>query len=487
MNNNNRFKKPTYFQTKLFINNQFVDGVKKTYIPVYNPATEEKICEISEGTEQDIELAIDAAAQAFKKWKKVAAAERSRLMMVLADLLEKHLDEFVALESLDNGKPLDQALFDIQEVVTSIRYYAGWADKLTGKTYQSSEDTLFYSRREPFGVVGLISPWNYPLMMCEWKFGPALATGNCIVHKPSEETPLTILRFAELIKEAGFPPGVFNIVPGYGNIAGEALARSQKVGKISFTGSTAVGRKILQASSETNLKKVALELGGKSPVIVCPSADLDKTIVAIWFAFTQNMGQSCDAGSRLLIHESIYDECLKRLIKMNESVIIGDAFDGANHGPQVNKIQFQRILQFIEETKNLKDVRVILGGERWGQKGYFIKPTIFANVDDNARIAQEEIFGPVLAVLKPWKTIEEVIERANNSSYGLACGIMSSNLTECELLAKEIDAGNVYINSYAISQRYMPFGGYKQSGFGRDGGEEGLLEYTQVKSVYYQL
>ncbi|EGR31514.1 hypothetical protein IMG5_107330 [Ichthyophthirius multifiliis] len=482
----NRFKRPTRFQTKLFINGQFVDGVKKTTISIYNPSTEDKICDIAEATEQDVELAIDAATNAFSKWKNTTTRERCLLINKLADLIEKNLDELVSLESLDNGKPLYASLSDITEVVNNLRYYAGWADKTTGKSYSSQDNTLFYTRREPFGVVGLISPWNFPLLMCEWKFAPALAAGNCLVHKPSEETPLTILRVAELINEAGFPPGVFNIVPGYGNIAGEALSRSRKVGKISFTGSTIVGRKVMEASAQSNLKKVTLELGGKTPVVVCPSADLDQAVAIAWNAIMYNMGQCCIAGSRLFVHESIYNEFLNRLKAINSNVKIGDAFEGSNHGPQINKVQFNKILGFIEHAKTQESCQLLIGGNRYGNKGYFIEPTIFCNVDDNSKIASEEIFGPVLAILKPWKSLDEVIKRANNTNYGLAGIVLSKDMSVCDRLVRDIQAGTIFVNNYCIPKSYIPFGGYKESGFGKDNGEEGMLEYTQVKAVYYQ-
>ncbi|KAL4432607.1 hypothetical protein ABPG74_004900 [Tetrahymena malaccensis] len=481
------YTRPTVFQNKLFINNEFVDGVKKTTIPVINPATEEKITDIAEATERDVELAIDAAKAAYPKWHATSLRERSMLLYKLAELIERDFATLVSLESLDNGKPIDGSEADIREVINNLRYFAGWADKVTGKTYASQTETLFYTRREPFGVVGLISPWNFPLLMCEWKFAPALAAGNCVVHKPSEETPLTILWLCRLFKEAGFPAGVYNCVPGYGPIAGETLARSHRVSKISFTGSTVVGRKIMEASSQTNLKKVTLELGGKTPVIVCPDGDLDMAVNLAWNAIMYNMGQCCIAGSRVFVHESVYEEFVKRLKAIESKVTIGCAFTGANHGPQVNQTQMNKILGYLDHAKNVEKLECIMGGERWGTKGYFIKPTVYINVDDNSKLAQEEIFGPVLCILKPWKTVEEVIERANNTKYGLAGVVITKNMSLSDKLIREIQAGTIFVNTYCIPQSFIPFGGYKESGFGRDNGEEAILEYTQVKAVYYQL
>ncbi|EAR93884.1 NAD-dependent aldehyde dehydrogenase family protein (macronuclear) [Tetrahymena thermophila SB210] len=483
------YQKPTKFQTKLFINGKFVDGALKKTIPVINPATEELICEIAEATEQDVELAIDAAEASFPIWSKLPQRDRTEYLLKLASLLEANKEEFIALESLDNGKPLEGATFDINDVIGHLRYYAGWADKITGKSFSSLDQQIFYTRREPYGVVGLISPWNFPLMMAEWKYAPALAAGNCIVLKPSEVTPLTVLRLCELVNEAGFPPGVFNVVPGYGHVAGVAITHSKRISKISFTGSSFVGRKILEASSQTNLKKVVLELGGKSPVVVFPDADLDKAAEVAWYGCMFNMGQSCDAGTRLFVHEDVYDKLLQKLKEYEQNVVIGDSFEvqNSNHGPLVSKLQFDRVMSYITHAKEVEKLQCFMGGERWGNKGYFIKPTIFINVDDNSKLAREEIFGPVLVVLKPWKTFDEVIKRANDTNYGLAAYAVTQNAGNVEKFVREVKAGSFYINQGALSAHQMPFGGYKESGFGKDNGEEGLLEYTQLKSVYYSL
>lgn len=346
--------------------------MKKNTINVINPTTEEVTCKIAEATQEDVELAISAAQAAFPAWSKTAGRDKSKLLHKLADLIERDFDELIRLESLDNGKPIQFSKNDITEVIISLRYFAGWADKTTGKTFPDQDGTVFSTRREPFGVVGLVSPWNFPLLMCEWKFAPALAAGNCVVHKPSEETPLTILKLCELFKEAGFPAGVYNCVPGYGHSAGETLARSRRVSKISFTGSTAVGRKILEASAQTNLKKVTLELGGKSPVIVCPDSDLEKAADLAWSGIMYNMGQCCIAGSRLFVHESVYDKLLAILKKKQEDVKIGCAFDGCNHGPQVNRNQLNKILGYFDHAKNVEKLDLLIGGEKHGDVGYFI-------------------------------------------------------------------------------------------------------------------
>lgn len=399
--------------------------------------------------------------------------------MKLAQLIEDNLDEIIALESLDNGKPLAMAESDCKEVVNNIRYYAGWADKVTGKTYSDgSANQHFYTRREPYGIVGLISPWNFPLLMCEWKFGPAIAAGNCIVHKPSEVTPLTMIYVSGLFAKAGFPPGVYNCVTGYGPEAGEAITMSNEIHKVSFTGSSLVGRKMLDASAKSNIKKVHLELGGKTPVIICPDADLDVAANTAWGAIMYNMGQCCIAGSRLFIHKDVYDKVLEKMVAIFKTAKVGNAFDeGVNFGPLVNKLQFDKVTGFMSEAKKA-GYKCLVGGERVGNKGYFVQPTIYTGIPDKAHMACEEIFGPVLSVMEPWTDINEAIKRANDTRYGLAAVAITRNMAWCEKMERELMAGTIFVNTYMLPQAFIPFGGYKESGFGRDNAEDGLLEYT---------
>ncbi len=473
--------------TKLFINNEYVESEAKTTIDVINPSTEKIICSISEGREADIDKAVSAAKIAFKEWEKVGLDRKVKMFFNLADLLEKQVKEFSYLESLDNGKIIGDAENEINNIVEIIRYHGGWSDKLTGNTFTTAGDYTIQTRRVPFGVVGLISPWNYPLKMCAWKIFPALAAGNTIVLKPSEETPLTILKLCSLFKEAGFPPGVLNVVPGYGHLAGDRLSMHSDVSNISLTGSTLTGRKIMKASAETNLKKVHLELGGKSPIIVFNDADLEIALTWAINAAFKNSSQNCCCGSRLFIQEGIYEEFLKKMVEQANNIKVGDAFEPeTNIGPVINERQFKSILGYINHGKNVEKLKMECGGGRLYEKGYFIQPTIFSNVPDDSKLAKEEIFGPVICVMKPFITIQEAVERANNTDYGLCSGIFSTDTATQEYFARNIQTGGVCINNYKGSMLNVPFGGMKQSGFGRDNGFEVLLEYTTVKSIYYK-
>ncbi len=408
--------------TKLLINGRWVESLSGKRFKTVNPSTGEAICDVAEADAADVDLAVKAARAAFDSkapWRRISAAERGRLLNRLADLIEKHADELAKLESLDNGKPYSMAkAADLPLSIACYRYYAGWTDKVQGKTIPVAGDYFCYTRHEPVGVVGQIIPWNFPLLMQAWKLAPALATGNTVVMKPAEQTPLTALRVAELITEAGFPDGVVNMLPGYGPTAGAAIARHMDIDKVAFTGSTEVGHLIMEAAAQTNLKRVTLELGGKSPNIVFADADMDAAIEGAHFALFFNQGQCCCAGSRLFVEEKAYDEFVERSAARAKARTIGDPFDPkTEQGPQVDDIQFEKVMSYIESGK--KDgARLVTGGNRAGDRGYFVEPTVFADVRDNMKIAQEEIFGPVMSIIK-FKDIDEVAERANKTMYGL--------------------------------------------------------------------
>jgi len=404
----------------------------------------------------------------------------------LADLVEKNLDLLAAVESLDNGKAISMAKVDVSMVAGCLRYYGGWADKIEGKVIDTNPDTFTYTRQEPIGVCGQIIPWNFPLLMWSWKIGPAVATGNTVVLKTAEQTPLSALVAANLIKEAGFPPGVVNIISGFGKIAGAALSSHMDVDKIAFTGSTVVGRQIMKAAAGSNLKKVTLELGGKSPNIVFDDADIENAISWVNFGIFFNHGQCCCAGSRVYVQEGIYDKFVQRFKERALQNKVGDPFDTETfQGPQVSQLQFDRIMGYIEEGKK-EGATVVTGGERHGDTGYFIKPTIFSDVTEDMKIMQEEIFGPVCSIAK-FSTEEDIIKTGNNSTYGLAAAIHTSNLNTAIRVANSMHAGTVWVNSYNMLHHQVPFGGYKESGIGRELGEAALANYTQTKSVSIRL
>jgi aldehyde dehydrogenase (NAD+) len=488
------FKTPTFqtkvaFSTGLFINGQFVDGSDNTTIDVINPTNGKVITSVSEGTSKDVDLAVEAAHKAFDTtWGLHApGAQRSILMAKLAALMEKNADELAALEALDNGKTFKWARnADVAGSIDCIRYYAGWADKVTGQVQETTEDKLTYTRHEPIGVVGQIIPWNFPLLMMAWKLGPALACGNTIVLKPSEFTPLTAIRMCHLINEAGFPPGVVNVVSGYGNTVGNAISSHMKIEKVAFTGSTLVGRKIMEAAAKSNLKNVTLELGGKSPNIIFDDADIEQAVNWAVHGIFWNHGQTCCAGSRIFVQEGIHDEFLKRFTEKTRSLKVGDPFaPDTFQGPQVSEIQFNRIMSYIESGK-AAGAKVEIGGERLGSEGYFIKPTIFTNVDPSMKIVQEEIFGPVGVVIK-FKDEEDVIRQANDTVYGLAAAVFTQNLNRAINTAHRLKAGTAWINCVNSLHSNVPFGGFKQSGIGRELGEYALANYTAVKSVHVNL
>jgi len=481
-------------QTQLFINNEFVDGHGEKFNTV-NPATEEVITSMHSANKQDIDDAVAAASKAFKTFGKSNGCDRRDMLLRLASLMEMHRQQLSELESLDNGKPAHVADgVDIGFCIECYRYYAGFADKGGGKVIAPTRDTgsnFAYTTHEPVGVCGMIIPWNFPLLMQAWKLGPALAMGCTIVMKLSEKTPMSGLMFCQLIKEAGFPPGVVNVVNGYGGPTGELICRHPDIKKIAFTGSTAVGHKIVCASGETNLKKVTLELGGKSAMIICKDADLEQAAIACHVGLFINMGQCCCASSRILIHEDVQEAFVAKVKKLAEGLRTqGDltsetAVPICDLGPQVDEIQFKKILGYIEKGKS-EGATCLLGGNRKGTKGYYIEPTIFTGVTDNMTIAKEEIFGPVMQLMT-FKTNAEAVERANDSHFGLAAGVCTQNLGNAHHIARELDAGTVWINCYDNFDMACPFGGTKQSGWGREKGEYALENYTSVKCVCFPI
>ncbi len=477
-------KAPKVPDQQMLIGGKWVDSVSGKTFATTNPATGDTICQVAEGDKADIDLAVKAARKAIEgPWSKLSAAERGRLLYKLADAVEAHQEELAALETLDNGKPLrDSLAADLPLTVKCYRYYAGWADKIHGKTIPIEGPYACYTRHEPIGVVGQIIPWNFPLLMQAWKWAPALACGNTVVLKPAEQTPLTALRVAELAQEAGFPDGVINVVPGYGPTAGAALSGHMDVDKIAFTGETRTGQLVMEAAAKSNLKRVSLELGGKSPNIVFADADLDAAIEGAYFGLFFNQGQCCCAGSRLMVEEKIHGPFVDKLVAKAKTQNVGDPFDmGTTQGPQVSEEQFNRILGYIDAGK--KDgAKLLVGGDRCGAKGYFIQPTVFEGVEDDMKIAREEIFGPVMSIMK-FKDVDDVIARGNRTKFGLAAAVWTRDIKKAMKVSQALRAGTVWINCYDVFDAAAPFGGYKMSGIGRELGEYALQLYTEVKTV----
>ncbi|KAH9958072.1 aldehyde dehydrogenase [Russula dissimulans] len=447
------------------------------------------VTSIAEGTPADVNSAVKAAKAAFhNSWGlKVPGAERGRFLSKLADLMEKHSDELAAVEALNGGKTFDGAKkMDLRLSISTIRYYAGWADKIHGQVIETQENMLAYTRHEPFGVVGQILSWNFPLLMMCWKLGPALATGNCVVLKPSELTPLTALRMCSLINEAGFPPGVVNVVTGHGDTVGKAIATHMDIDKITFTGSTLVGRKIMELAANSNLKNVTLELGGRSPNIVLADANLDLAVKCFANGIFLNHGQTCCSGSRIFVHSSIYDEFLKRFTEETKSLKFGDQFAlDSKQGPQVSKVQFDRIMGEISQAKS-QGAKVHLGGERHGTQGYWIQPTIITDTRPEMRIVKDEIFGPIAVVIK-FTDEKDVLDAEETSMQGLTASFFTKDLTHGVEVANKLQAGTVWVNCMNTLYPNVPFGGYRQSGIGRECGQYALDTYTNVKSVQINL
>jgi len=475
---------------RLLIDGQWTDGAKK--FDTINPATGEVLTQVVEASPEAIDRAVSAARRAFEDrsgaWRKMSASERGRLIWRLADLVEKHIDELAELETIDNGKPIFESRYvDMPMVIDVLRYYAGWATKIHGETVNTFETAFTYTLREPVGVVGLIIPWNFPLLLASWKLGPALACGNTIVLKPAEQTPLTTLRFGELAIEAGVPAGVLNIVTG-GPETGKAIVRHPGIDKIAFTGSTAVGKEIMRSSADT-LKRVTLELGGKSPNIVFADSDIDGAVKGAINGIFYGKGEVCNAGSRLFVEKKVQDEFLEKLVARAKKLQPADPLDPKTRlGAIVSQEQMQTVLSYVETGKK-EGARLIAGGNRVsvdGGKGFFLEPTIFGDVTNDMKIAQEEIFGPVLATLS-FDDIDQVIDLANRNQYGLAAAVWTRDIKKAHSVSRQLKAGTVWINTYGLMDAALPFGGYKSSGFGRELGMHAIEHYTELKTVWLNL
>ncbi|KAK1225522.1 hypothetical protein PQX77_011541 [Marasmius sp. AFHP31] len=443
------YKGTVHINTGLYIDGKWTKPVEGGTIEVVNPVTGKVTATVSGGSDKDVDLAVEAATRAYKtSWGlRVPGTKRGQMISKIADLMEQNAEEFAALESLNNGKPFSSTKTEVAGAVSFFRYFAGWADKIHGRTIETNENKFAYTRHEPYGVVAGVIPWNSPLLMLSWKVAPALATGNTIVLKPSEITPFSALKFAGLLNTVGFPPGVVNIVNGYGSTVGHAISHHPQIRKIAFTGSTLTGRKILEASAKSNLKVVTLELGGKSPNIIFDDADLEQAVKWSASGIFNNMGQTCVAGSRIFVQEGIYDAFLKGLADyaQNMQTKTGDPFTaGTVHGPQVSETQLKRVMGYIDSGK-ADGANVTVGGERHGSEGYFVKPTIFTECKPDMKIVREEIFGPVAAVMK-FKTEEEVIELANDTSYGLACGVFTANNSRAVRVSHALEAGTAWVS-----------------------------------------
>jgi aldehyde dehydrogenase (NAD+) len=478
---------PVVKDQPLFIGGKFVDSVSGKTFPAINPATGETLCQVAEADAADVDLAVQAARKALDAgpWKRMDAADRGRLLYKLADRIEKEAEDLAALEALNCGKTITDARGDLQGVVNTLRYYAGWADKIEGRTVPVRGNFLSYTLRQPVGVVGQIIPWNFPLLMLAWKWGPALACGNAVVMKLAEQTPLTGMKVAEMALEAGFPDGVINVLNGFGETAGNAIVVHPGVDKVAFTGHVETA-KIIQRNAAATLKRCTFELGGKSPNVIFADADLDQAVAGAFHAIYFHGGQCCTAGSRLFVEDKIRDAFVERLAAKAKQRKLGDPLDPTTEqGPQVSQEQLDKILGYIDLGQK-QGAKLVAGGKRFGSKGFFVEPTIFDGVKDDMAIARDEIFGPVVSVL-PFKGMDELVRRANDTNYGLAAAIWTKDIDKAHLFAREVKAGTVWVNCYHVVDTTTPFGGFKQSGLGRENGEAALEHYTELKTVTIKL
>jgi aldehyde dehydrogenase (NAD+) len=478
---------PAIRQTKLLIDGKWVEPSDGKHFDTLNPATGQAIAKVAEAGPADVDKAVKAARRALESppWKTMDAADRGRLIFKLADLIEKEAEELAVLESLNCGKTITDSRGDMVGVVNTLRYYAGWADKIEGKTVPVRGNFLSYTLRQPVGVVGQIIPWNFPLLMLAWKWGPALACGNTVVLKPAEQTPLTALRVAELALEAGFPAGVINVLNGMGETTGAALVNHPDVDKIAFTGHVDTAKIIQKAAADT-LKRCTFELGGKSPNVIFADCDLEQAVAGAFHAIYFHGGQCCTAGSRLFVEQKIHQDFVERLAEKTKERKLGDPLDPkTEQGPQVSKEQQDKILHYVNLGQK-QGATLLTGGQRHGDKGFFVEPTVFDNVKDDMAIAKDEIFGPVVSVL-PFKSVDEVIERANRTFYGLAAGVWTKDIDKAHRYAREVKAGTVWVNCYHVVDTTTPFGGFKMSGQGRENGEAALEHYTETKTVTIKL
>jgi phenylacetaldehyde dehydrogenase len=474
----------------LLIDGAWVPASSGETFAVFDPSSGEELAQVAKGSDIDVDRAVAAARRAFDDgpWGRLTPAERGQIIWRIGDLIEEHADELALLETLDVGKPLDaSSSADVPLSANHFRYMAGWATKISGKTTDISQpgEWLNYTLREPVGVAGQIIPWNFPLLMAAWKIAPALATGCTVVLKPAEETPLTALFLGELIQEAGVPDGVVNIITGFGETAGAALAAHPDVDKVAFTGSTEVGRLIVHAAAG-NLKKVTLELGGKSPNIILPDADLDSAVLGSSLAIFYNAGEACSAGSRLFAHRDVFDDVVQGIADYAQNINVGPGLDPASEmGPLVSAKHLERVMGYLDKGVS-EGAEAVAGGGRHGTDGYFIQPTVLVNTSNDMTVVREEIFGPVVTV-QPFADIDEIARAANDTDFGLAAGIWTKDLSAAHRLARRIRAGAIYVNCYNVTDAAMPFGGYKQSGWGREHAEQSIELYTEVKAVSIQL
>lgn len=481
-------KPPKVGQTRMLINGEWCDSMTGKTFETVHPANGEAIAQVAEGQAEDIDRAVLAARKAFETgpWPKMSGRDRGKLLFKLGDLIERDAEGLAALEVLDNGKPISEVSnVDIPQVLATFRYFAGWADKIHGDVVPVDNkfgNYFVYTRKEPVGVCGQIIPWNFPMLMLAWKWAPALTCGNTIVLKPAEQTPLTALRLGELVTEAGFPPGVINIVPGFGETAGDALVKHPGVDKIAFTGEYKTAQ-LIQANAAPTLKRLSFELGGKSPNIVFADADLKRAAGGALMGIFFNQGEVCCAGSRLFVEKPAHDELVDRLSGLASKRKLGDPFDPqTQQGAQVSKEQFERVMSYIDIGKK-EGATCVAGGERFGEKGYFVKPTIFTGVNNDMRIAREEIFGPVVSVLS-FEDADEVVAQANKTQFGLAAAVWTRDVGKAHRIAASIRSGTVWVNCYNMFDPAAPFGGYKFSGHGREQGKDGLEPYLETKTVW---